>query len=288
MTHPGISVVVLTHNRRDTLAHTLHQLSALPEHPRVAVVDNGSTDGTCAMLAEQFPEVSCLPCRTNLGAAGRNLGAAWASTPYVAFCDDDCWWQAGALTRACAMFDANPEIATLTARILVGDSQREDPACTAMSHSPLPSAGLPGRMILGIMAGATAFRISAYMEAGGYDPRFFIGGEETLLSMRLAARGWSLVYAPDLIVHHHPSAARDAHRRRAMLARNAVWSAWLCLPATMAMTETLAALPALATELERDDWVDLLRGMRWVLQEREVVPRHVVSALRLVHSARHR
>ncbi|KAF7963461.1 hypothetical protein AWV80_09390 [Cupriavidus sp. UYMU48A] len=53
--HPAISVVVPTHNRRDTLAHTLRQLEALPEQPRVAVVDNGSTDGTCAMLDEFFP-----------------------------------------------------------------------------------------------------------------------------------------------------------------------------------------------------------------------------------------
>ncbi len=66
MMHPAISVVVLTHNRRDTLAHTLRQLEALPEQPRVAVVDNGSTDGTCAMLDEFFPAVSCLRCRTNL------------------------------------------------------------------------------------------------------------------------------------------------------------------------------------------------------------------------------
>ncbi len=184
------------------------------------------------------------------------------------------------------MFDANPEIAALTARILVGDAQREDPTSTAMSRSPLPSAGLPGRLILGLMAGATAFRTAAYLEAGGYDPRFFIGGEETLLSLRLAARGWSLVYAPELVVHHHPSAARDAQRRRAMLARNAVWSAWLCLPASMATAQTLAVLPHLAAELERDDWIDLLRGMRWVLREREVVPRHVVAALRLLRSAR--
>ncbi|CAG2134526.1 hypothetical protein LMG31506_01399 [Cupriavidus yeoncheonensis] len=100
----------------------------------------------------------------------------------MAFCDDDCWWQAGALT----------------ARILVGETEREDPTSTAMSHSPLPSAGLRGRMILGVMTGATAFRTAAYLEAGGYDSRLFIGGEETLLSLRLAALGWALVYAPEL------------------------------------------------------------------------------------------
>jgi GT2 family glycosyltransferase len=154
--HAGISVVVLTYNRRDTLCRTLRHLQALPERPRIAVVDNGSTDGTAAMVRDTFPQIACLRSDTNLGAAGRNLGAQWAAqvagTPYVAFCDDDCWWQAGSLARACALFDAHPAVVSLTARILVGASDREDPASTLMARSPLPSADLPGRAILGLMA----------------------------------------------------------------------------------------------------------------------------------------
>lgn len=41
-----ISVVVITHNRRDELQRTLERLAALPEQPRVVVVDNASSDGT--------------------------------------------------------------------------------------------------------------------------------------------------------------------------------------------------------------------------------------------------
>lgn len=282
----GISVVVLTHNRRESLRQVLERLTALPERPPLAVVDNGSGDGSAAMVEQAFPGVTLLRSEANLGAAGRNLGARWASTPYVAFCDDDCWWQPGALAHACTLFERHPGVAALTARIVVGAQQREDPTSALMARSPLPSAGLPGRAILGLMAGATAFRTTAFLEAGGYEPRLFLGGEETLLALRLAARGWHLVYAPALTVHHLPSALRDAPRRRSLLARNAVWSAWLCLPWPMALGDTLRALPDLRRTQDLRGWRELIHGMAWVLREREVVPREVSAALSAVRAAR--
>ncbi|WP_423193811.1 glycosyltransferase family 2 protein [Cupriavidus sp. H18C2] len=283
--HAGICVVVLTHNRRDTLRRTLQHLLTLPERPRIAVVDNGSGDGTAAMLRQAFPGVACLRSDINLGAAGRNLGAQWASdvagTPYVAFCDDDCWWHDGSLARARALLDANAGVVSLTARILVGADNREDPASTHMARSPLPSADLPGRAILGFMAGATVFRVRAFLAAGGYDPRFFIGGEEAALALQLAGQGWLMVYVPELVVHHHPSPQRDAASRRSLLARNAVWTSWLCLPAPMAIGDTVRAIPALARHLDAAGWRELARGMRWVLRERRVVDDRVVAAVRL-------
>lgn len=286
MSGTDISVVVLTHNRRESVGKVLERLTVLPERPPIAVVDNGSSDGTAAMIRSTFPGVTLLRSETNLGAAGRNLGAQWAKTPYVAFCDDDCWWHAGSLARACALFERHADVAALTARILVEPTQREDPISTAMAHSPLRSTGLPGRAILGLMAGATAFRTQAFLAAGGYEPRLFLGGEETLLALGLSARGWQLVYAPDLMVHHHPSPRRDAPRRRFLLARNAVWSAWLRLPWPMAFGDTLCALPDLWRARDLRGWQELLRGMGWVLRERRVVPPEVAAALRAVRAQR--
>ncbi|WP_354685965.1 glycosyltransferase, partial [Cupriavidus necator] len=260
-----ISVVVLTHNRRESVRTALGHLSDLPERPPIAVVDNASEDGTDAMVRSEFPHATLLRNARNLGAAGRNLGAEWARTRYVAFCDDDCWWTPGSLATACAMFERHPQVGALTARILVGEQGREDPTCARMAASPLPSAMLPGRAILGLMAGATAFRTDAFRQAGGYHPRFFIGGEETLLALDLAARGWHLVYAPQLVVHHHPSPLRDPVRRQSLLARNAIWAAWLRLPWRMALDETAAELPALMRSQGWRGVAEVLRGMPWVL-----------------------
>ena len=195
------------------------------------MVDNGSGDGTAAAVGRQFPRVKVLALAENLGAAGRTIGVAHASTPYVAFCDDDTWWEPGSLGRAADLFDVHPQVAVMTGRILVGPGNREDPICAELEQSPLPDEpDLPGYPLLGFLAGASVIRRSAFLEVGGFESRFFIGGEEELLALDLATRGWSLRYVPELVVHHHPSPNRDAVSRRWHLLRNALWSAWLRRP----------------------------------------------------------
>lgn len=277
-----ISVVVLTHNRCDALRHTLRQLTELPERPPIVVVDNASSDATVAMLAADFPQVSLLRAPANLGAAGRNLGAAAACTPYVAFCDDDTWWHPGSLALSVALLERHPTIGALSARVLVGPECRDDPTCVRMGCSPLSSVGLPGRAILGLMAGATVFRREAFQQAHGYHPRFFIGSEESLLSLDLAVLGWTMVYVPELVVHHHPSPLRESERRHQLTLRNAIWCAWLRLPAFQAASASLHGLPEL---WRQGGWAacrDLLRGVPWVLRERRVVPPRVLAMQQLV------
>ena len=71
MSDPPVAVVMITHNRRAEVLRSLGHLTRLPERPRVLVVDNGSTDGTAAAVAERFPQVEVLPAGGNLGAAAR-------------------------------------------------------------------------------------------------------------------------------------------------------------------------------------------------------------------------
>jgi GT2 family glycosyltransferase len=275
------SVVVLTYNRAPELARTLAHTLALPERPPVIVVDNGSSDGTADLVGARFPEARLIRLRENFGAAARNIGARSATTPYVAFSDDDTLWAAGSLARAEAMLDAHPRVAVLSARVLVGAERREDAACAAMAASPLPSAGLPGRAVVGFLAGAAVFRRDAFFEAGGYEPRFFIGGEEALLAYDLLAHGWRIVYSDRLTVHHHPSSYRDAHARRRLLLRNALWVAWLRRPFPSALARTLRVLwSGLPERAAFAGCVDALRGLPWVLRNRRVIPPHVEAMRR--------
>ncbi len=72
----------------------------------------------------------------NLGAPARTLGVALASTPYVAFSDDDSWWGAGALGRASAAMDAHAHLGLVAARIEVGQRQLLDPVLRRDGHQP--------------------------------------------------------------------------------------------------------------------------------------------------------
>src|SRR3546814_20534066 len=90
--------------------------------------------------------------RRNLGGAARNIGAAYAHTPYIAFCDDDIRWEPGALERAAATLDAAPDVAVLSACMQIGTARPRSPAGRNMEQSALPRGRLPGPSSLDLMA----------------------------------------------------------------------------------------------------------------------------------------
>jgi GT2 family glycosyltransferase len=235
--HPT-TVVIATRNRRIGLCKTLTRLAALPEQPPVVVVDNGSTDGTPAMVRRLFPDTELIALPRNRGAPARNLGARRARTRYVALTDDDSWWAPGALATAAQVLDASPQVGLVAARILVGPRLAVDPVNDVMAASPLPAAGLPGPRILGFLGCGAVLRREAFLAAGGFSRLLFIGGEEQLLAYDLAAAGWAACYLPAVVAHHHPSASRDPATREVQLARNRALVAWLRRPARCALTET--------------------------------------------------
>jgi GT2 family glycosyltransferase len=277
-----VAVVIATRNRGPELLGTLVRLLALDERPRIVVVDNGSTDGTAELVRSRHPDVEVVGLRRNLGAGARTVGARLVDCPYVAFSDDDSWWAPGALGRAAELLDRHPRLAVLAARVLVGPGRRLDPVCREMAGSPLPPADdLPGPPVLGFIACGAVVRRDAFLEVGGFDARLGVGGEEELLSLDLAARGWGLAYVDEVVAHHHPSPVRDPAGRRRRQVRNALWSAWLRRPLGGAARQTVR-LAALAVH-QPGAWQGVLLamgGLPWVLRERRPVPRDLEAAIR--------
>ncbi|MBB6121898.1 glycosyltransferase family 2 protein [Nocardiopsis algeriensis] len=225
---PRVTVVVATRNRAEELCRTLGRLGGLEPRPPVVVVDNGSTDGTAEAVRTRFPWVRLVRQEHNTGCVARNTGAALARTPYVAFCDDDSWWAPGSLEAAADALDACPRLALVAASVLVGSEERPDPVNEQMARSPLSDGGRPGPRVLGFLACAAVLRRSAFEQAGGFEPLLFFAGEEELLALDLAARGWELRHLPRAVVHHHPSEARPPDLwRRSLQERNALLTAWL-------------------------------------------------------------
>lgn len=285
-TKQRLALVMLTCNRRDEVLHALARLHEEVEDRPVYLVDNASSDGTAAAVAERFPAVHVIRLAENRGAAGRNAGVRAADADYIAFCDDDTWWASGALRRAIDVLDAHPRLVAISARVLVGDAEREDDTCRRMAASPLPDLpGVPGRQLLGFMAGASVVRRDAFLAAGGYEPRLFLGREELLLALDWYAAGWRMAYVPELVVHHHPSPVRDVRGRRRLLARNALWCALLRRP----WRSVARILVATVRDARRDPealggLVDAVRGLRWIISARRRLPDAVEQTLRHVEA----
>ena len=127
------------------------------------MVDNNSSDETPDLVRSRFPTIEVFRLTHNQGAAARNVGVAALDQPYLALCDDDVWWDAGSLRRGADLMDAHDRLAVIAATVLVGEREAVDPTCLKMAASPLPPApDLPGRPILGFLAGASLVRRRAF------------------------------------------------------------------------------------------------------------------------------
>ncbi|HEX6471263.1 MAG TPA: glycosyltransferase [Streptosporangiaceae bacterium] len=273
----AVTTVVATRDRAAELRRTL------PRHRApVIVVDNASSDDTAGVARAAGARLIRLP--GNLGAAARNVGVEAAATPYVAFADDDSWWEPGALDRAAAILDAHPRAAVLAARVLVGPANRLDPVSAGMARAPLGRPDdLPGPAILGFLACGVVVRRSAFLDVGGFSAALHFGGEEELLALDLAAAGWGLAYVPELLVHHHPSGlGRAAAARRRRMARNRLLTAWLRRPLPVLARTALASL---ASRDARGGAVDALLSLPALALARRPLPAEVEAARRRLDGA---
>ena len=283
----AVSVVMITRNRRSDVMRTLPKLLALPERPAVIMVDNGSDDGTCDAVHDTYPNVRVLALGRNAGAAARNVGVRVASTPYVAFADDDSWWERGALSQAVAVLDAHPRLAVLAGRVRVGQDRIVDPTCIEMACSPLGVRGdLPGPSVLGFIACGAVVRSRAFLAVGGFDEMLQIGGEEGLLAIDLAAAGWQLCYCDSVVAIHEPSRMRDRPGRERVIIRNELWSAWLRRPLPAVTRKTArVALAATYDPQARQALLDALREAPTVVRRRRPVPPYLEGQLRTLEAS---
>lgn len=107
---PRVSVVIPTYNRAWSLATAIDSvLSQDFDAFETIVVDDGSTDGTRALLAGYGAALRVIQQANRGVSAARNAGIRKAAAPLVALLDSDDYWLPGKLAVQTAFFDQNPE-----------------------------------------------------------------------------------------------------------------------------------------------------------------------------------
>lgn len=167
-----VAVVVPTRDRADLLARTLHTILWQRDVDlEVIVVDDGSVDGTAERVAALGDtRVRVLRNDSSGGVSrARNAGAAVATAPWVAFCDDDDLW---APTKLRAQLTAAADADAVWA---YGGAVKIDLGNAVLGGSPPPSADeLVARIgTWNVMPGGSSnvvVRSHGFEEAGGFDP----------------------------------------------------------------------------------------------------------------------
>ncbi len=125
----NISVIIPTYNR----AHSLDRAIASVQRQSLAaaeviVVDDGSSDGTAALIRQRFPDCRYLHQQNHGVSHARNRGIAAASSDWLAFLDSDDEWMPKKLATQAAALAHNPGLRLChTEEIWIRNGKRVNP-----------------------------------------------------------------------------------------------------------------------------------------------------------------
>ena len=186
---PLVSVIIPVHNGEAFLADTLE--SALAQRYgslEVIAVDDGSTDGSAAVLAA-FRDIRTISLANGGVAAARNAGIAAATGDFLAFLDQDDLWLSGKIEAQMALLLQDPTldyVLTLQRRFL-------HPGVAAPAWARPETLEAPAR---GFDPSALLARRSAFDRVGTFDTRF-VQASDSDWFFRATDAGLRMAFVPE-------------------------------------------------------------------------------------------
>ncbi|UYY57067.1 glycosyltransferase family 2 protein [Sphingomonas sp. S2-65] len=209
-----VTLILCTRNRAAGLGGALNALAGAVRHAppaasiELVIVDNGSTDGTAAVIERFQCQLSNVLAiyepRPGLSAA-RNAGLGVATGRLVAFTDDDCEVSPAYFAQMLEHFGADEEPAIRGGRVNLGDPLDLPITIKVAEH---PAELTKDMMPAGFIHGCNmAMPRSIFATLGIFDERLGAGsryksGEDTDLFLRAAHAGIAIRYVPDMSVTH--------------------------------------------------------------------------------------
>jgi GT2 family glycosyltransferase len=275
----AVDVVIPTWNGERLLAACLDALRRQTLAPgRVIVVDNGSTDGSRAVVEAAGAEWLALGENRGFPAAV-NAGIAASDAPLVALLNNDAEPEPGWLEALVAAAEADPSISLFASRMRFAGSGLLNAAGDAfdvrgrggynrgLGESDGARFDEP-RLVFGACAGAAMYRRTLFADIGLFDERFFLSWEDVDLDLRAALAGHRCLYVPGAVVHHRQGASSGPDRV-ALERRNKAWLAHKGLPLPL-LALFLVLMPvreAYEARAAREGVADWVARVRPYLQE---------------------
>ncbi len=238
-TLPDMAIVLVCWNNKDYLEPCLRSLydGGLHSSFEVVVVDNGSTDGSQAMLRDKFPRVLIIENGRNVGLGkASNQGIEASRSRHVLLLNNDTLVNGPSLDALVSFLDANPTAGAVGGRLLNPDgsfqagyakfSSLAEEFLIATQLGELLWRGYPShaddtetKPVGWISSACLLLRRAALQQVGLLDEEYFIYGDEADLQFRLQQASWSVVYLPTATTIHYGGRSMNRWGRRKMVYR---------------------------------------------------------------------
>lgn len=224
-----VSILIVTYQchdeARECLASIYRNTSGVDYE--VVLLENASKDSTVDMVRSEFPQARLLAVEENVGfAAGVNLAAAEAEGEYLLLLNPDTVVHEGAVRNLVAFAERQPEHGLYGGRTLRPDGTVDPGSCWAQQtlwslfcFATMLSTMFKGSRVfdpeslggwrrdsvreVGLVTGCLLLIPRAlWQRLGGFDPRFFMYGEDADLALRARELGYRPAITPKAVVTH--------------------------------------------------------------------------------------
>lgn len=228
VSQPQVSILIVSYNTREL---TLEAITSVVRETRAAheiiVVDNGSTDGSAAAIASHPANVKLIALAENVGfGRANNIAAAHARAPHILLLNSDTVVLFRAIDRLLEFAAVEPAAGIWGGRTLFRDGSLNPSSCwqritlwnlvcraTGLTglfpESPTFNAeaigGWPRDSVrrVDIVSGCfLLIRADLWRQLGGFDPSFFMYGEEADLCLRARRHGAAPMVTPAATIIH--------------------------------------------------------------------------------------
>ncbi len=216
-----LSVIILNYNVCYFLEQCILsvQRSIKSIDAEIIVIDNNSSDGSCDMVKNRFPEVHLIENKENVGfSKANNQGVKIAIGEYVCILNPDTAVAEDTFVRTLAYAESIENIGALGIHLMDGTG-----SFLPESKRNLPTPKVSFLKILGfvksyyanhipengqgevpVLVGAfMVLKRSVYNEVGGFDEDYFMFGEDIDLSYKITMAGYKNHYLGSVSILHY-------------------------------------------------------------------------------------
>lgn len=222
----GIGVVIPNYNGAKLLQDNLPTIIAALEYWGgefdLIVVDDCSTDDSCRLITEQFPQVKLIVNTLNMGFSKTcNVGMAAVKHPVALCINNDVSVNIDLISPLLKHFQ-NEDVFAVTPTILAEREGRNQGVVVGMYGKGFIKGGFATiqethgeRENLYAIGACVAYDMKKFRALGGYaeiyTPYLF---EDVDISYRAWKRGWKNLYEPGTTVYHYSSATISKTKKR--------------------------------------------------------------------------
>jgi hypothetical protein len=220
-----LSIIVVAYNVKELMGKCLKHIRQSKDSytKEVIYVDNGSTDGSVAMIKAEFPEVKIIESPTNLGFIGaNNLAYKYATGKYILLLNSDAFLGEHTLTELIQFMEKTPDCGVVGCKAIGGHGK----TLTSIRFFPTPWRLF--LMKLGLSDKLTCFQQINPMDLDDTKiqecdwvtgccllirkeivdelgfllrPELFMYNDDNDLCLRVKKKGWKVYYHPTEIIH---------------------------------------------------------------------------------------